>query len=106
MKRKIIHTLIFIGLAAFPILLGLPFVYIYDNKVVIEVSLVVMGLLEWLVVNLRISANNRRLWKKGMTKTQFKLSKDYRSFIYWQWFLFISGLVNVLLSLIFFYFYE
>ena len=98
--KKIIIT---IFLILIPLAIGLPFMLGYKNPVILEVSYVVFGLFELLVYTTRISLKDRRLYKKKITKKEFKESTDYDKYYQIQFLLLISGLINVLLSVLCFY---
>ena len=98
--RTIIISLILIG---FPFLVGIPLIFIFDNKQLLEISLIVFGLIELLIIMIMYQVKTRRLYKEKMTNEDFKETDKYKTYIYSIKILLITGLINIFLSLIYFY---
>lgn len=103
MNRNLKYALYFILLTLIPIAIGLPFVFIFDRKDILEIVIVVWGLLELFALNLRHNGNNRRLYKKKMTKEEFRMSEDYPAYVRVGNLILISGIFNLVLSVIYFW---
>lgn len=103
MNIKLKYTLYFILLTLIPIAIGLPFIFIFKRNDILEIIIVVWGLLELLALNLRHNVNNRKLYKKKMTKEEFKISEEYPTYVRIGNLILISGLFNLLVSVIYFY---
>ena len=103
MNRKLKYTLFFILLTIIPISIGLPFVFIFGRNDILEIVIVIWGLLALLDLNLRYNGNNRKLYKKKMTKEEFKMSEEYPSYVRVGNLILFSGIFNLLLSVIYFY---
>jgi hypothetical protein len=93
--------LIVFTLSAVPILFGLPIVLTTKDPLFIEVFLVVMGLLELLVLNVRNSKAERKNMKKSGTYKHDKDSDNYLSFVSIQRTILLSGVINIALSVIY-----
>ena len=103
MNSKLKYALYFLLLTIIPIVIGLPFVFIFKRNDILEIVIVVWGLLELLALNLRHNGNNRKLYKKKMTKEEFKMSEGYPSYVRIGNLILISGIFNLFLSVIYFY---
>lgn len=86
---------IYILLSIIPIVIGLPFSLIFKNMVILEVVLVIFGLLEILYMNLRASRRNNK---------NYYSQKEYLSYQAKQNILFFSGIINIFISMLIFYF--
>lgn len=103
-KKNIFKTIIiYIILIGLPIIIGLPLIFIFNNKQLLEISLIVFGLIELLIIMIMYQAKTRRLYKLGMTNSDFRETDKYKTYIYMVKILLITGLINILLSVIYFY---
>ncbi len=102
-KKILFMGLAILILAIVPILIALPFQLIYENKEIMEVSLVVSGLFYLLAMNVRYSLKARRNHKKNQTDKEFKESDDGKRYVTIQNTMIIAGLVNILLSVLYFF---
>lgn len=99
-KKNIIFI---ICMAVIPILLGLPFAITNEKMEIVEIILVVTGCLELMAYTLRIGRRERKNIKKYhryKSKEEDEGFDEYRST---QNSLLISGVINLLLSVIWFY---
>lgn len=95
--------LIFVILTLIPVAIGLPFRFGFDRKVIFEVTMAVFGLLELLVLMVRIFLKDRKLYKKGISSSEFKESDNYKNYVNIQIILLVSAVINLLISLLYFY---
>ena len=103
-KNRIITIIVFSSiLILLPIIIGLPIVFGFNRKELFEVVFVVFGLLELLVIMIMYQVKVRRLYKAGMTNEDFKETQGYKKYNTAKLILFITALVNLLLSLLYFY---
>ncbi len=96
-------VLVVVILTVVPIVIGLPFTLGFGNKVIMEVTLAVFGLLELLVFMIRIRMKDKRLYKETKSNKEFKESPEYTKYINIQYLLLISAAINLVLSLLYFY---
>lgn len=89
-------------LSAIPILVGLPLQLIYKDRPFIEVFLIVTGLLELLVLNVRFRRRETKRRKDKLLYQEEKKSEDYNKYVDFQKLLVISGLINIVLSILYF----
>lgn len=87
-------------LSILPIIIGLSFSLIFNNMVILEVVLVVFGLLEILYMNLRASRRNKLIYNNK----DYYSEKEYLSYQAKQNILFFSGIINIFISMLIFYF--
>lgn len=102
MNRTLKTILILSALSAVPILIGLPFILKYDNPNVMEVSMTVFGLLELLVMNIRYDRQARKSWRKKEPVEEENPELDPNAFRYIQKILILSGIINILLAVVYF----
>lgn len=105
MNQTLKKTLIITILSLIPLLIGLPFTLIYKKPEVIEVSFVVFALIEFLFTNIRYSRKERKLWKNRSSGKVDKTSEEYVNYLDVQRILLISGITNILLSVLYFQFF-
>jgi hypothetical protein len=106
MKQALKSITIIIILSVIPILLGLPFTLIYHYPVVIEVTLFIFGALELLIMNVRNDRKARKTWRVKDKYNLDKTSEEYLSYSRVQYYLLISGVINILLSIVYFQIFE
>lgn len=94
--------LIIFTLAVVPILVGLPFVLTKGDAIYIEIFLVISGLLQLLVLNVRVGREERKNMKNEGTYKHDKDSDRYLSYISVQRTILLSGVINIALSVLFF----
>ena len=95
--------LIVVILTVVPIVIGLPFTLGFGNKVIMEVTLAVFGLLELLVFMFRMRMKDKKLYKDAKTNKEFKETEEYGKYINIQYLIFISAIINIVLSVLYFY---
>ncbi len=94
--------LIIFTLSAVPILIGLPLTLTTKDPLFIELFLVIAGLLQLLVLNVRTSRAERKNMKKYGTYKHDKENDNYLSFVSVQRTILLSGVINIALSVIYF----
>lgn len=103
-KKSIIKTIIYVSvLLLTPIIIGLPFTLGFDNKIILEVSFAIFGLLELLAIMIMIQAKQRRLYKTNTTNSDFKRSPKYQTYRSARFILLITAIINLVLSFLYHY---
>ena len=102
MKKILFMSLAIFILILIPVLIALPFQIVYGNVEIMEVSLVVSGLFYLLAMNVRYSLKSRRNHKKHTTDKEFKETDEGKRYVTIQNTMIIAGIVNILLSLLYF----
>ncbi|HHX79296.1 MAG TPA: hypothetical protein GX695_06095 [Acholeplasmataceae bacterium] len=95
-------VLIVFTLSAVPILIGLPITLSTKDPLFIELFLIITGILQLLVLNVRTSRAERKNMKKSGTYKHDKQSDNYLSFVSVQRTILLSGVINIALSIIYF----
>ncbi len=98
--KKIITILI---LTIIPIAVGLPFAIVYNRYEIVEIMLVLMGCFELLAINIRSRRREKENLKKYQRYDSKKTDEGYEEYNNVKKILIISGLINLLASLIWFF---
>ena len=98
--------LIIVILSIIPIAIALPFRFGFDRKVIFEVIVALFALLEFLVFMIRIQLKDRRNYKKSISNSEFKNTEDYKKYVNIQLILLTSGIINILISLLYFFIFN
>ena len=97
---KTVITLII--LSGVPILIGLPLQLAYKDRRFIEVFLIITGLLELLVLNVRFRRRETKRRRDKLPLQEEKESVEYVKYVDFQRLLVISGVINIVLSILYF----
>ena len=103
MNKGTKNAITIVLLTVIPILVMLPFAITKNRIDYIEISLIVFGCLELLVLNVRVGRRertNRKLYNRYKSDPKDEGYDEYRNL---QNILIISGVVNILLSVLWFY---
>ena len=103
MNQKMKNIITIILLTLIPMLIMLPFAISKNRIELVEVGLIIFGCLELLVLNVRVGKrerHNRRTYNRYKSNPE---DEGYSEFRNSQNLLIISGVVNILLSVIWFY---
>ena len=102
-KKKIIKLIIATTLMIIiPFLVGLLLSSLFERKQAIESVFVIFGLIYLLALFVRIRMRDRRNWKENRTVFNDKKSKEYKNFMWIQYYILIMAAIMFILSLIFF----
>lgn len=95
--KNIVTTVIFVLI---PIVIGLPFSLAYHDEVYFEVSMVVFGLIWFLILVARINRHDRENKIRTGSFRNDKKSLEYYEYMTMQKMLFIAGIVCLAISYI------
>ena len=103
-KKRILTIIVFSSILIItPIIIGIPLVFGLNRKELFEIVFVVFGLLELLAIIIMYQFKVRRLFKTGTTNENFKKTPNYNKYNTAKLVLLSTALVNLLLSLLYFY---
>ena len=98
--KKVITIII---LTIIPIAIGLPFSIVYNRYEIVEIMLVITGCLELLAINIRSRKREKQNLKKYQRYDSKKTDEGYEEYNNVKIILIISGLINLIASLIWFF---
>lgn len=98
--KKVITIII---LTIIPIAIGLPFSIVYNRYEIVEIMLVITGCFELLAINIRSRRREKQNLKKYQRYDSKKTDEGYEEYNSVKITLIISGLINLLASLIWFF---
>ena len=103
MNKNIKNAIYILLLTIIPITLILPFAISYDRMDFVEIGLVVIGCIELMMLNVRVGRRERANRKKYNRYKSSPTDEGYDEFKNVQMILVISGIVNILTSVLWFY---
>ena len=99
-KKNIIYIVL---LTIVPILFGLPFAISMNKMEIVEVVLIVTGCLELMAFTLRIGRREKKNIKKYYRYKSHEEDEGFAEYRSLQNMLLISGIVNIIVSVVWFY---
>ena len=102
-KRRIIKIIIAVALLILsPILFSLPFSISYNRPDIVEIILVAFGLIELLIVMIMYQIKSRRLYKDGMSNSDYIKTDKYKTYRTAKIVLLSTAGINIFLSILVF----
>ncbi len=101
--KTIIYSLI---LVLIPLIIGMPFRFAFDRRVILETVIVMFGLIELLIISIMVQLKSRKLYREKMTNSDFKMTDGYKKYRYVILLLLFTAIYNFIESLFYFLIFE
>lgn len=97
----IVYSLIFLVL---PAIIGIIFYFTIHSAVQLEAAFVIFGAFSILIGLFRTRRHDTKNFRKNKTLHEDKDTEEYKGFAVGQWFFYVTGIVDLLISLLMFFF--